>query len=244
MDNADLARMQLHENEWYARRARLELQRRAPSTQGAAQPLAAVASRHDDERMRLRGLWSLNAIGAPLVSDGWRDSSDNVRAWMVRLTMDGVRGGELPPELEELLDDPSPVVRLALASAMQRLRTDARWTVAERLLSHAEDADDANLPYLLWYGIEPLVAIDPAHALALGRGTSIDLFLDLLCAAPLRIPNCSTRSSSNLARSKTQPAVSCSWRKSSAASPACETSHHLRVGPIRSRVSLHSKTPR
>ncbi len=38
--------------------------------------------------------------------------------------------------------DPSPVVRLALASALQRLPLDARWAILEALIAHAEDASD------------------------------------------------------------------------------------------------------
>ena len=53
-------------------------------------------------------------------------------------------------------DDPSPVVRLYLASALQRLPLEKRWAIAEGLVSHDEDATDANLPLMDWYGIEPL----------------------------------------------------------------------------------------
>ncbi|MBM3876663.1 MAG: hypothetical protein FJ386_08100 [Verrucomicrobia bacterium] len=61
-------------------------------------------------------------------------------------------------------DDPSPFVRLGLASALQRLKLADRWPIAEALLSHAGDATDKDLPLLTWYGIEPAVAADPAKA--------------------------------------------------------------------------------
>ncbi len=67
----------------------------------------------------------------------------------------------------------SPVVRLAQASAIQRLALKNRWKMAEFLLSHSEDADDQNLPLMYWYAIEPLAAEDPARALALALNGKI-----------------------------------------------------------------------
>ena len=61
----------------------------------------------------------------------------------------------------------SPVVRLYLASALQRMRLYDRWAIADALVRHGEDASDHNLPLMLWYGIEPLVPADPKRALAL-----------------------------------------------------------------------------
>src|SRR5262249_37334451 len=45
--------------------------------------------------------------------------------------------------------------------------------IAESLLSHAEDADDHNLPLMYWYAIEPLADVDPARALALALNGKI-----------------------------------------------------------------------
>ena len=62
-------------------------------------------------------------------------------------------------------DDPSPVVRLYLASALQRMPAENGWAIAEGLITHEKDAGDANLPLMDWYGIEPLVPADPNRAL-------------------------------------------------------------------------------
>src|SRR5262249_6017416 len=72
------------------------------------------------------------------------------------------------------LKDPSPVVRLYLASALQRLPLERRFGVARALVSHGEDAADADLPLLTWYGIEPLVAGHLDQALVLAREAKID----------------------------------------------------------------------
>src|SRR5690606_15884752 len=107
---------------------------------------------------RLRALWTLHAIDAIPAGD-WptllADNSEQVRAWAIRL---GTDRDEIPPALVAKLaamEDPSPIVRRSLASAMPDLPARARWEVARTLVTYGEDADDHNLPLLYWYGIEP-----------------------------------------------------------------------------------------
>ena len=52
----------------------------------------------------------------------------------------------------------SPVVRLYLASGIQRMAVDTRWDILAGLLSHSEDASDHNLPLMYWYAAEPAYA--------------------------------------------------------------------------------------
>ena len=70
---------------------------------------------------------------------------------------------------------PAPLVRLALASALQRLPLAQRWPIAEALLSQEQDAGDPNLPLMIWYGIEPLVAADKVRAIQLTTRCKIPL---------------------------------------------------------------------
>src|SRR5205085_552423 len=77
-------------------------------------------------------------------------------------------------------NDPSPVVRLYLASALQRLPAAWRWDIAQGLLAHAEDAGDHNLPLMYWYGVEPLAAEDPARALELAAGARVPQLLPFM----------------------------------------------------------------
>jgi putative heme-binding domain-containing protein len=76
--------------------------------------------------------------------------------------------------------DPSPVVRLYLASGLQRVPLDKRWGLAAALAAHGEDATDANLPLMLWYGIQPLVTADATRALALSQEAKIPLLRQFL----------------------------------------------------------------
>ncbi len=57
-----------------------------------------------------------------------------------------------------------PRIRLALASACQRLTVEQRKPIVLALLAHEEDKDDQNLPFMYWYVAEPVVAADPAWA--------------------------------------------------------------------------------
>ncbi|MFN0128107.1 MAG: hypothetical protein ACKV19_15635 [Verrucomicrobiales bacterium] len=58
-------------------------------------------------------------------------------------------------------------MRLYLASALQRLSVEQRWPIATGLVSHAEDSTDHNLPKMLWFAVEPMVAEAPGRALDL-----------------------------------------------------------------------------
>ena len=58
--------------------------------------------------------------------------------------------------------DPSSLVRLVLASTMQRLPFSQRVGVAAGLLAHKEDATDKNLPLMVWYALIPIAETDPA----------------------------------------------------------------------------------
>jgi putative heme-binding domain-containing protein len=66
-------------------------------------------------------------------------------------------------------EDPSPVVRLYLASAATRLPLERRWELLEALVAHSEDRDDHNLPLMYWYAAEPLGGVDAPRALRLAE---------------------------------------------------------------------------
>ncbi len=181
-----LANYQKHENEWFARVSRRLLQeRRAAGREVAPQAAARLWRwvRSDDGEVsvpvRLRALWTLHTLGeaaSGLEKLAAKDESEYVRAWAVRLL--GESGTALEPAVAERLagrarEDGSPFVRRHLASLLQRIPADQAWPIAEALAGHGEDAEDAVLPLLLWYGLEPLVASNPARGLAVARDTPI-----------------------------------------------------------------------
>ena len=71
-------------------------------------------------------------------------------------------------------------MRLYLASAAQRLDPAGRWSLGEKLALHDEDANDANLPLMYWYALEPLVQADAQRALSLAGRTKIPVLRNFI----------------------------------------------------------------
>ncbi|WP_419580925.1 PVC-type heme-binding CxxCH protein [Stieleria magnilauensis] len=172
-----LAECVLHQNDWYVRHSRRVLQERAaerPIASDALMRLRQIAETHDDDTRRLRAAWALHVTGS-LNSDLMRqlmaDQSPYVRGWAIQLAMESTDAAISAALLQRFVTmadrDPSPIVRLYLASAAQKLPLDSRWDLLDSLTSHAEDARDHNLPLMYWYAAEPLADLDPARAIAL-----------------------------------------------------------------------------
>ena len=177
----DLARLQAHANDWYVRMARRLLQERAadrPIEQDAIRHLRRMLHSAGDVPRRLRAFWVLDVLDAIPAGD-WpkllADPKPQLRKWAIRLA--GQKNALDSSLLAGILnrDEPSPVVRLSLASALQQLPVESQWALASKLIQHAEDAEDHNLPLMYWYGIEPLISIAPEQSLALARQSKIPL---------------------------------------------------------------------
>lgn len=173
LSDAQLVDLQTRRSAWHARRARLILQHRAAA--GVLQAdtherLRVMFRTLDNADWRLRALWALHVTGgwsSGALVEALADRDEYVRAWAVQLLAEGREPSPaaLARFADMARDDPSPVVRLYLASALQRLAPDQRWPIIEALVAHGEDADDHNLPKMIWLAVEPLVAQDPARAL-------------------------------------------------------------------------------
>jgi putative heme-binding domain-containing protein len=110
------------------------------------------------------------------------DKDAHIRSWSIQLLCE-----DNNPSTEALLKfasmaklDLSPVVRLYLASALQRIPLGDRWAIAAGLVAHDEDAGDHNLPKLIWYGIEPMVPADPTRAMELARASRLPLVTEYI----------------------------------------------------------------
>lgn len=167
----ELVQLQLHKNDFYVRHARRILQERGPNP-AVHRKLKEILAGNQEETRNLRALWALHAtdgldeaFGATLL--GHKD--EYMRAWTIQCLAEGKKvGNGTLKKLAELAEkDPSPVVRLYLASAMQRIEPSQRWEVVTRLAAHAEDANDHNLPLMYWYAIEPSVGADPQRGVQL-----------------------------------------------------------------------------
>ncbi len=173
--NAELVKLQLHANDWYVRQARCLLSERAAAGQPMGEvhkTLRQMFAEQTEAPRQLRALWALHVTGGAdrdwllgLLDHG----SEYVRAWAVRLLNDGTPPppAALPRFQQLAAKDPSGLVRLYLASTLQRLPLKERWPLAQALAQRGEDAHDRVLPLLLWYGIEPAVVAEPAAGLHL-----------------------------------------------------------------------------
>jgi putative membrane-bound dehydrogenase-like protein len=189
----ELVMMLAEKNDWYVRHARRILQERAAAGKlgdTARETLANLAVRHFDPSRRLRAMWALHVTGGlpkNIIRPLLNDPSEYVRAWALQLSLDREDPNveQLAPQFTRLARlDKSPVVRLYLASAMQRLPLAARWDILAGLVlaQNSDDASDHNLPLMYWYAAEPLVETDPQRALtfALACGDRIPVLREFL----------------------------------------------------------------
>lgn len=160
----ELVQMQLHKNDWYARHARRILQERGPKP--AVHTVAVkILEQNPDVTRKLRALWTLHATGGLTEKLGLaqlKSEHEHVRAWAIQLLMEDKKPSEaLLNELAELAkSDASPMVRLYVASAAQRIAPEKRMPILEGLFARADDVSDHNLPLMYWYAAEPVVGQD------------------------------------------------------------------------------------
>lgn len=132
---------------------------------------------------KLRALWALHSSGGLDEGAGFenlKDADEYIRAWTIQLVCEDKKVSE--KFLEEFArlarEDKSPIVRLYLASALQRLPLENRWEILENLYAHFEDASDHNIPLMLWYAAEPLAALDAKRALQMAESTKLPNILN------------------------------------------------------------------
>lgn len=179
----ELVRLHRHANEWQVRQARRELANRRAAGAGlrrSAAELRRILESDTDAVVRLRALWTLYTLDEISKSDLVRllgHSDEHLRVWAIRLLtdfwpIDTVHG--LVRATRESIDqdiaaqitalaasDPSGLVRLVIASSLQRLPLAMRPSIAAALMARDEDARDHNLPKLVFYGLAPLVSAAP-----------------------------------------------------------------------------------
>jgi putative membrane-bound dehydrogenase-like protein len=168
LSDEELVRLQFHPNDWFVRHARRVLQERQANTSVLAKTLKSS----NPVPLRLRALWALRVTGnlsEKKLEGLLQDSSEHLRAWAIQLLCENKKPSEAAREefARMAREDKSPLVRLYLASAMQRLPLKQRVPVLAHLLAHTEDAPDQNLPLMYWYATEPVVAGDRVAAVKL-----------------------------------------------------------------------------
>ena len=181
---ASLAKLQLDGHEQTARLARVELQTRQASgvdvheAQGFFQ--ASMANSKTSVAARLHMLWGLHSLGftdEPLLAAELDHADEQVRTAAVRLLVDHKMASDnvLAKFTHLASSDNSGLVRLHLASALQRLPLAKSAALARALALRTEDIDDHNQPVMLWLGIEPHVLADPSWSSRLAAETPYPL---------------------------------------------------------------------
>ena len=188
LSDAKLVDYQTNVSSWHARRARVVLQGRAAKgklDKGTHRALKLLFSTNKNANYRLRALWALHITEGLSEYDNLKnlnDKDEHIRAWSIQfLCEDKNPSNAAVKKFSNMaVQDPSPVVRLYLASAIQRMSLENRWDIAVGLITHAEDANDHNLPKLIWYGIEPLVSENPMRAMDLAQASQLPLVTEYI----------------------------------------------------------------
>ncbi len=190
MSDRELVQLQSHANDWYVRQARTLLQARTaagvldrPTVQRMLEDLFRTAP---DSKRRLRALWALfvtRSLSHVRLIELLSHDDEYVRGWAVQFLcdastinafQDASRSQGSPVDAQTIAvfesmahNDRSPIVRLYLASAIQRMPFPDRWPILKGLVAHADDVVDNNLPRMYWFALEPMVPSHPAEALQL-----------------------------------------------------------------------------
>ena len=175
--SAELVALQLHENDWYVRHARRILQERGPDPDVHA-ALKLILQENPVVTRRLRALWALHVTEGLADHDLvalLRDEDEYVRGWAIQLLAEDRAVPEEAMSRFAVMarEDPSPLVRLYLASALQRMAPAQRWDVLAGLMARAEDAADHNLPLMVWYAAEPMAEVDMGRALQMALAAQL-----------------------------------------------------------------------
>lgn len=187
-------------NVWYERQLRIRLMSQRPSAEVTAKLHALATDASNSVPVRLRALWSAYASRPaddasfikPLYSNLLQEENEHLRVWGIRFLTDHwpldtimsnpgfTRPGAAPKPSDittllgdgKLAADASGLVRLQLASTLQRLPLADRPELARALAKSPEYADDQQIPYLIWYGMLPVIKEHPEEAVKLAAVAS------------------------------------------------------------------------
>ncbi len=204
----ELVNIHAGRNDWYTRQARLELARRAMTSDvtssypGLKRLLDQPESSPTTKVQALLTLHVLGGADQVLLRKLSKASHESLRSWSIRILTDdwpiddamGVspatvsdrnrvrqQAKELMPHLIAMAnDDASALVRLSLASILQRLPIDFRPMLAKALVTREEDRTDHNLPLMIWYGLIPVTTQNPAELLDVAKDCRIAKTLELI----------------------------------------------------------------
>jgi putative membrane-bound dehydrogenase-like protein len=183
-----LAELQISPSDWHSRRARLILQARAASgviDKIAKDRLFDIYQSATNADHRLRALWTLHitkSITGDQLEAALDDNDEFIRAWAVQMLVEDHAATQSALARFESMakSDPSASVRLNLSAALQRIPIEQRWAIATRLAGHSEDAEDHNIPKMIWFALEENTAVDVNRALIIAQNTKIPILSEYI----------------------------------------------------------------
>jgi len=145
MTDRQLVELQTSKSDWHSRRARTVLQYRATNgnlSNTTHEQLRKLFRESTDVEWRLRAMWALhvtNGFSNNELTAILEDQNEYIRAWAIQLLCEDGNPSRAITEIFTRMarNDPSPVVRLYLAAALQRMENNSRWLVAAELAKHA-----------------------------------------------------------------------------------------------------------
>jgi putative membrane-bound dehydrogenase-like protein len=159
-----------HENEWFVRRARRVLHERHLAKKLDPEAIGELREllNDDDSKIRLRGLWALNlldAINEKKLVALLSDSDEHLVVWALRILVEradaesGLSNKAMSHVYFLAEEPPSGLIHLYLASTAQRLPARQRRAIATLLASERRPWMDDQLELMIWYALEPSVAM-------------------------------------------------------------------------------------
>jgi len=176
LSDLELVELQNHSNDWYVRQSRTILQHRALKgkldSEKVHPKLLTMLADAPKVSKRLRALWALHCTGGISQEHALSlldDSEEYIRAWTVQLLTEEKKPSATVREkfAQMAKSEKSPVVRLYLACALQRLPYNQRWDILGALSKYSQGREDNNIPRMLWLALEPMVLESPQKALSL-----------------------------------------------------------------------------
>jgi putative membrane-bound dehydrogenase-like protein len=183
LSDLDLIKLQSSKSDWHGRRARGILQKRAANEkleENTITRLKQEFGKTADPNHKLRLMWTLHQVEGFKEDDLIAVLSDKdpyLRGWAIQLLCEDMNPDQkaVSKFKSMAINDPSPIVRLYLASALTRLPVKDQWDICHALLQHAEDSNDHNLPKMIWFGTEHLVNEDPEKFLQVAAASELPM---------------------------------------------------------------------
>ncbi|HEY3393181.1 MAG TPA: PVC-type heme-binding CxxCH protein, partial [Lacipirellulaceae bacterium] len=166
----ELVDLLLHENRWFADRARVELASRRDMS--IVPRLREAAKQTKNTHHALQGLWGIAAaaeLDDDLAIELLAHPYPSVRFWTVRLLGDRKTvSSDVAEALLRLAEhEQSPVVLAQLAASAKRLPGSQGLPLVEALLDRQAGNDDPRVPWLIWWAIEAHAMTDTSNLLAM-----------------------------------------------------------------------------